>query len=342
MHPRATIRASLPFLGCALAALAANAATTKPAPAPCDVAAASQWIDPWFSAWELTSREILRLPDAQPPQIVLYDSACVFTTSPVSVARAPSDQGPALRGARLPWRAALHGDSLTLPDAKRVPVQLMSFASSDQQTGPYFVMAAPSYWERTGRGQGAGLTAVFLHEFAHTRQIRGVARVIGPIDSTWNFERELDDDAVQHRFGSDSTYVAEYRAERDLFYRAAQADSLAEVRRLAVDALAMMRRRHAKWFRGDDAVFAKLDDTFLSLEGAGQWTGYAWLAHPKGGGLSRTAAIDRISGRRRWWAQDEGLGIFLVVDRLLPDWPSLVFHDPSAGVLALLERSTRR
>ena len=342
MRVREAIRAGLVWVGCAVMALAVSAAATRPPKRPCDPGIASEWISPWFSAWELTSREILRLPDAPPPQIVLYDSACVYTTSAVTAPGNPSGTGPALRGARLPWRAALHGDSLTLPDGKRLPVQLMSFASSDKKTGPFFVMAAPSYWERTGRGQGSGLTAVFLHEFAHTRQIRGVAAIIGPIDSTWRFERELDDDAVQHRFGSDSTYVGEYRAERDLFYRAAHADSLAEVRALAAEALAMMRRRHAKWFRGDDTVFAILDDTFLSLEGAGQWTGYAWLAHSRGGGLGRTAAIDRISGRRRWWAQDEGLGIFLVVDRLLPDWPSLVFREPSAGVLELLERSTRR
>jgi len=46
-------------------------------------------------------------------------------------------------------------------------------------------------------------------------------------------------------------------------------------------------------------------------------------------------------GKRRWWVQDEGLGRFLVVDRLLPGWPLLVFHDPSMGALELLERAVR-
>ena len=46
-------------------------------------------------------------------------------------------------------------------------------------------------------------------------------------------------------------------------------------------------------------------------------------------------------GKRRWWVQDEGLGLFLVVDRLLPGWPLLVFHDPSMGALELLERAVR-
>src|SRR2546422_6597172 len=46
-------------------------------------------------------------------------------------------------------------------------------------------------------------------------------------------------------------------------------------------------------------------------------------------------------GKRRWWVQEEGLGLFLVIDRLLPGWPLLVFHDPSMGALELLERAVR-
>jgi hypothetical protein len=108
---------------------------------------------------------------------------------------------------------------------------------------------------------------------------------------------------------------------------------------LASQGLALMRTRHSRWFTGADSVFATLDDTFLSMEGAGQWVGYAWLAHPKGGGMTRTAAIEKMLGRRRWWVQDESLGIFLVLDRLLPNWPALVFNQPSMGVIALLERA---
>jgi hypothetical protein len=321
------------------AVLGAWASTAAATPA-CDLAAAAPWISRWFQAWELTSRDILELPDAPAPNLVFYDSACVYTTSRVTAAGAAPGDGPALRRAKLPWRAVAHGDSLTLPDSSRVPVQLMSFASSDRETGPFFVMAAPSYWAKMGHGAGNdGPTAVFLHEFAHTRQIAGMGRIIGPIDSTWAYPEELDDDAVQKHFGTDSTYVAAYLAERDLLYRAAAADSAAEARALAKEALAMIRSRHARWFIGDKAVFAVLDDTFLSLEGAAQWSAAAWLSHPKGGGLDREAAVAKMLGKRRPWAQDEGLALFLVVDRLVPGWPLLVFRDPSMGALELLERA---
>jgi hypothetical protein len=301
--------------------------------------AASPWIEKWLAAWDLTSQRILRLPDAPAPEIVFYDSSCVYTTSGVTALGAAPVDDPALRGTRLPWRALAHGGSLTLPDSSQVPIQLMSFTNVAPESGPFFVMAAPSYWAQMGHGQEPGLTGVFLHELSHTRQIRGMTDKIGPIDSTWPYPEELDDDAVQTHFGADSEYVAAYTAERDLLYRAAEADSLAQVRALAADALAMMRSRHARWFTGDKAVFAELDDIFLTLEGVGQWSAYAWLAHPDGGGLERDAAIKTMLGRRRWWAQDEGLALFLVVDRLLPEWPTLAFGVPSIGATELLERA---
>ena len=161
----------------------------------------------------------------------------------------------------------------------------------------------------------------------------------GQESHTWAYPEELNDDAVQTHFSADSVYVAAYMAERDLLYRAAAADSIEVARALAKEALAMMKSRHARWFTGDKAEFASLDDTFLSLEGAAQWAAAAWLAHPEGGGLTRDAAVAKMLGKRRWWAQDEGLGLFLVIDRLVPDWPRLVFRDPSMGALELLERA---
>jgi hypothetical protein len=332
------------FLLPALLLITLPLAASAEAPVPeCSVPAASPWIARWLAAWELTSREILHLPDAPPPSIVFYDSACVYTTSSVTAGGAAPGDGPTLHGAKLPWRALALGDSLTLPDGSHVPVHLMSFTSVDKKAGPFFVMAAPSYWSRMGHGSenDSGPTAVFLHEFAHTRQVRGMRDAIGPIDSTWSYPEELDDDAVQKHFGSDSVYVAAYLAERDLLYRASAAATPKEARALAKEALKKMKRRHARWFTGDKAEFAILDDTFLSLEGAGQWAGAAWLAHPRGGGLTREAAVAKMLGKRRWWVQDEGLALFLVVDRLLPGWPLLVFHDPSMGVLKLLERAVR-
>ena len=337
------MRLRAPSLALVAGVLLSSAGSAHAADAPrgasCDFDSARVWIAKWLDAWSFTSREILKLPDAPAPNFVLFDSACVYTTFAATAPGAPERDGPGPLGQALRWRAAAHGDSLVLPNRGALPVALMSFADSDRQTGPFFVMAAPSYWRQKGHGEEPGLTGVFLHEFAHTRQIRGIVHILGPIDSTWAFERELDDDAVQHRFGTDSTYVKAWLEERDLLYLAAAAGSSSEARALATQALAKIRARQARWFTGKDSVFAVLDDTFLSLEGAGQWVAAAWLSHPRGGGMTRAAAVERMRGRGRWWTQDEGLGLFLVLERLLPGWPALVFAEPSMGAIPLLERA---
>src|SRR5687768_3162817 len=57
------------FLTLAASAVVPDSAVAGTAPAvpSCDLTAASPWIRRWFDAWELTSREILKLPDAEPP-----------------------------------------------------------------------------------------------------------------------------------------------------------------------------------------------------------------------------------------------------------------------------------
>jgi hypothetical protein len=339
--------AALSLTACTARAVTPWSPTTDASEGPtCALDAAAGWIGEWLRAWEFTSEQILGLSDAVAPEIVFYDASCVYTTSAVTAGGADPGTGPGLRGRALPWRAIPHGGMITMPDSSSVPVGLMSFAAPKGEAGVFFVMAAPDFWAGAGvdseeLGRERLITAVFLHEFAHTRQIPSFQPIIAPIEEAWTFPEEVSDNVVQDRFGSDSAYVAAYEAERDLLYRAAAADSLEDVRALAAEALAMMKARHARWFTGDDEVFGVLDDAFLSFEGAGQWTAYAWLVHPGGGGVRPDAALPGVRRGGRWWSQDEGLALFLVLDRLLPDWPARVFGPRPAGAIELLEQAVR-
>ena len=55
--------------------------------------------------------------------------------------------------------------------------------------------------------------------------------------------------------------------------------------------------------------------------------------------MERDAAVKKMSGRRRWGAQDEGLALILAVDRLMPRWPRDEFKLPALGATALLEKA---
>jgi hypothetical protein len=40
-----------------------------------------------------------------------------------------------------------------------------------------------------------------------------------------------------------------------------------------------------------------------------------------------------MRGRKRWWSQEEGLSLFLIIDRFVPDWPQRAFApSPALGI----------
>jgi hypothetical protein len=310
-----------------LGALSLAACATGAPRVGCDINRARPWIASWLRAWDHTADTILKVQRVATPEMIFFDTSCVYA--------APSGSPQ--------WRAFAHSGAVTMPDGAKAPVGVMSFAAPGPN-GPFFAMAAPEVWAAAGVnsdqvGRERLLTGVFLHEFAHTRQIPALQQILDPIEKTWRFPQKLSDDVVQDRFGVDKEYETQYQRERDLLYRAAAADSVDESRALAKEALALIRVRQARWFTGENAVFRVLDDIFLSFEGAGQWVAYAWLVDPRGGGVAKDVAIAAMRRGGRSWTQDEGLALFMLVDRLLPDWPSLVFRPESIGGLQLLERA---
>ena len=72
-------------------------------------------------------------------------------------------------------------------------------------------------------------------------------------------------------------------------------------------------------------MYAPAEDLFLTIEGTGQYALYRWLTDPQGGGMAKPDALAfaRRDGKR--WSQDQGLALYLVLDRLWIDWPPATF-----------------
>jgi hypothetical protein len=100
-----------------------------------------------------------------------------------------------------------------------------------------------------------------------------------------------------------------------------------------------MRARRARWFTGAEAKWLPLDDLFLVMEGLGQWAGYRWLVGDKGRGLDPGATLTEFRRGGRFWTQDEGLALMLVVDRLRPGWQKAAFAAEPALAEALLAQA---
>ena len=303
------------FAAAALA-LALAGCATAPMPADCVMAAADRaWLVGALDNWRRIEPELLRLPAQPPPTVAAIDGQCTYL-----LPQGGFDGVQAMR----------HSGTVVLPDGAEAPIGPISFASGE---GGYFAMSLPSVWRAAGVTSELGLErlmdGVLLHEMMHIRQtalasqaLADAARAAGISDD------ELSDDIVQARFADDEEYVAAWSRERDALFAAAAAPDDAQARQLAGQAVELMRARRARWFTGDKASFTAMDDVFLTMEGMGQWLIYRYFTSPEGGELAPADALRAVRRNQRWWSQDEGLALILVVDRLLPNWQERAFRDP--------------
>ena len=284
------------------------------------------WLKAAPATWSLVEQEALRLePGDAKARFIFYDAFCSYHSAD---------------GER--WEAARHEGDVKLPDGDVVPPVVASFAAPGPGGEPFMAMALPSIWRAQGVTSGLGLEkmlfAVFVHEMAHTRQFDAYAPKLDELAARWALPEDFDDDAVQERFEEDRGFSASVDRERELLYAALQADEKTALA-MAREALQLIESRRARWYAGTDEKYNELEDVFLTLEGVGNFAGYAWLVHAQGGAVPPEAAIEGMRRGGRRWSQDEGMAIFLVLQRLNPHWSRAAFGTAPRSALQLLEES---
>jgi hypothetical protein len=260
-------------------------------------------------------------------------------------------KGPGLLGHKFVWKRALHNDSITLPDKSRVPIGLMSFAAElpEEKNKSFFVMPLPAFWQKAGvtskeLGDDNLITGVFLHEFSHSQQMQNFGRKITALEKENFFGIEFSDDIVQHLFSKDSLYTSMFERELNSFYRAVtEKDSTVKnsLVRLGIDAL---RSRHNKFFTGKFENLKEIDEFFLTMEGLGQFTMFAWLTHKHGANLPQDIAITGVRRGKKWWSQEEGFALFLLLGQLSApaNWAKPMFGSGTESVVHLIESKGSR
>ncbi|HVZ56376.1 MAG TPA: hypothetical protein VG870_06930 [Chitinophagaceae bacterium] len=305
----------------------------------------------FFKAWELVAAQQYGLRALRPVDFIFFDSLYVYSTSPITVPSGPAFRGPRLMGVSYLWRRSQHRGKITLPDHTVVPVGLMSFAGQnpDDSTRSFFVMPLVDFWEKAGvTSQELGMTrlvtGVFVHEFSHSQQMQNFGREMSSLEKASQLEVEFTDDIVQNLYEKDTEYVALYNQENQFFYRAAAAPDATQLEALTLSGLECMDRRHDKYFNDRAASLATIDAFFLTMEGLGQFSMYTWMVHPRGGNLPPALALSGVRRNGKWWSQEEGLGLFLVLNRLAPDrnWASPLFGTQTTSVVELIREQLAR
>lgn len=316
-------------LGCLLHPTAAQEIPAKPT--PCSFTGEPrEWATKALEGWGRLEQGPLHVKAPQKPIVDFVDSGCLYILRP--------EMGGEFRagGRSFTVEAKAHGEMVDAEVAEPFAVAKIAFTSTEHDGLPLtFVIALPELWvfgPNDARKPAVTFMNVFMHEFSHVQHMAALKDILSKVDG----EGPGGKDAVEGRFRGNAEYVADYERERDEFLAAANAPDREHAREHLKVAADLMAKRRAKWF-GADKKLAVLDDVFLTMEGAGQWSAWSWSIDPRGGGMREEAAFKQTR-TRRWW-QDEGFLIFRAFDRVSPDWPALTFNEPGLTVDALMKRA---
>ena len=281
------------------------------------------WLARAPDVWRTVSHDIFELASPDPHvTYVLFDAQCAFTSEDART-----------------WSSVAHGGQVALPDGQILPAQVTSFAAPAPDGSAMMVMALPTVWRADDVSSEMGLDrlmfAVLSHEMTHTRQFTAYGARIEALAKSVGVGDDMTDDFIQDVFATNAEFVASVERERDLLFAAAAEIDDAKARTLAREALSLVNARRNKWLTGDKTPMAELEDIFLTMEGAGQFAGLSWLSSGRGGGLDGASALSGMRRGKRW-SQDEGLALFMVLDRFSPEWPAQVFGAQPKSGLSLL------
>lgn len=299
----------------------------------------------WFSAWKLISKDIYGIDKVQPVEFVFFDDKYVYSTSGITIKNGSAVKGANLVNLNLTWKKSLHNDTLTLPDQSVVPVNLMSFAAEipNEINRSFFVMPLPGYWQNKGvSSEELGLdnlvTGVFIHEFSHSQQMQNFGKTMTVYEQQTDYGVEFSDDIVQTIFETNPAYLNLYSKEVSHLYASVSGNSLDK--KALNEGFSIMRQRQSEYFREKFKALTEIDNFFLTMEGLGQYSMYLWLTHPEGGNIKKEVAIAGVRRSKKWWSQDEGFALFLILDRLATPnkWAKDMFGNKPESVTALISR----
>jgi hypothetical protein len=302
------------------------------------------WIQRALDGWEQVSREFLRTDPNPLPWIVLYDAACVWHLNPDSSITGARVVETTLTfaGRMVPVRGIAHTGTFMLPSGGPGEVEMKASTSLYRNgRAAFFTMAMPSVWRTKDVSmptRAEYLQGVFSHEMTHIRLLPSVNRRVRELANEHDLPLPMNDDVIQTVFEKVDGFESAFNRERDHFFRAAAAHDPARRMELTRRGLDLARQRQARFFTGTNTAYVEVESLFLMLEGVGQWAAYR-LSKARAG--HEVEAIRLMRDDRRFWSQDEGLALFLLIDALVPDWQARVFAGKPLSPYALLEEAVR-
>jgi hypothetical protein len=297
------------------------------------------WLQTAIDTWDSASVRLGRRIDAL-PWVVVYDEQCMWSLNPTRTDKVGNRMTQSVftyNGTAIPVYARAYKSSVPLPNGN-IPIHTArAFTSVEKHKLPFFAMALPSMWRkyesfRAEENIDEFALGVFAHEVTHTLQIVAIFDAFTRLSQQFKtMPPKIDDDYIQAVFGKDAAYVAQYEHEFQAFAAAVNEPDIETAKSLARDALRVAKQRRERFFTGDYEYMQRTEPIFLNMEGIASWIAYTTQSN-------HIADIKLFSGK--YWSQQEGLVLMLLLDRFLPGWKPKML-DPATNPFTLLEDALR-
>jgi hypothetical protein len=283
--------------------------------------------------WEQTCRRHLNLPPNPLPWIVFYDDRHAWHVNPESKLlpeRRRLSTSVRFAGRRYPLFELETTNGLWLPDGEVLPVKAEGVTKPYAQGRKVYVqMAVPGLWWKEHNQDSPipeeHLYSEALHELTHTRQFISTGRQIRALQARYHLPSALDDDLIERTFGGNGEYKRLYEQEKAQLMRAVLAPDIKACREATATMLELVSKRHQQFFRGEYEGWAGLDDLFLALEGSALWVQAQMALDYAPAGQDWKETLMSLVPFYGLSSQEEGMGLFLLIDRLVSDWKARYF-----------------
>jgi len=339
-HLAATRLASrLVVVGCLLLACAVMSCQVGAAEIEPDKATLA-WMQSVMGNWEAACRRHLRIPVQPVPWVIFYDQNYAWHLNPEKGLLPTQEQSTAslkFAGQSYPLWRLTHSNSAPLwvpgRDALRLTQPTVSTMPYADDKKVFCIIPLPALFHiLAGEDQAAALDELFLggalHELTHTRQLSFTLPQLNRLRTSARIKLpdSINDDLIEDTFSKNESYKRLYEEERDrLFHamRAILADDLTTCYQAIAQALAISQQRKHRFMSKDQRVYSGFEDVFLTLEGVAMWVHYQMALDHAPPGQDWLTTLGPIAERSASWSQEEGAGLFMLIDRLVPGWQAL-------------------
>ena len=305
------------------------------------------WMQRTLDAWEATCREDLHISPNPLPWVIFYDSTHAWHVKPEEKQLPPHRQTKQVlvfAGHRYPIFELNHTKELWVPD--REPLDLKARAVTmpyDRDTKAFFVLAVPGLVAKdAGVARSKDLDDFFagnaIHELVHTRQMIQLLPAVRQLRAQYKFPESIDDNLIQNIFGANDEFRKMYEeAGRHMTAALLATDNNARIEN-ARKAVQVIRERQRRFFTGEYEGWGAMEEAWLTMEGAAMWAQFQHALRVAPRGEPWLETISKLSQRTDAWSQMEGLGLFLLIDRLDSAWQPRFFSTSAPpSPLAFLE-----